>query len=87
MRRGEARAPSTLCPPVAIPRPAMVDEVDVDPYPLVIVLCVPVPLDDEACSEEGSVAPLRIDGLKPLFGVRELSATDVRLDPGISVPK
>jgi hypothetical protein len=87
MRRGEAKAPSTLCPPVAIPRPAMVDEVDVDPYPLVIVLCVPVPLDDEACSEDGSVAPLRMDGLEPLTGVLELSATDVRLEPGISVPK
>jgi len=87
MRRGEAKAPSTLCPPVAIPRPARVEEVEVEPYPLVIVLCVPVPLEEEACSEDGSVAPLRIDGLEPLIGVREPSATDVRLTPGISVPR
>jgi hypothetical protein len=38
MRRGEANAPSITLLPPAMPSPASDEDVDVDPYPVVIVL-------------------------------------------------
>ena len=69
-----------------MPSPGIVDEVDVDPYPVVEVRRVAT-LDEEAPSIGGNVIPRRIDGLEPpLTGVRSMipSAVEVRLDPGMS---